>query len=251
MKGPGTWAIFVTLALELGCASKRPFGSMRIAVKTSWEVSPAERVVRVELWNEGCFVAPPELRVRLNGEVLPLLYGGKTLSPSTILGLIPRCEPVLYQSRPFGPGMPAIRERVDIELGRAHGYVEIEGLRASRAPGIVSGGLTPGKETSLEWLPRTDVWPERHFEEDVRFEGSDGARLTVQGSDLRVEDGWFRFVMPVIHPGSVAVSLSAGPAGPLARVATCHGFIECLTTEFGVTTSVRMQVNPPAGPRDE
>jgi len=140
----------------------------------------------------------------------------------------------------------AITETVKVEMSGGAGSVEVDGLRAARTVGVPDPGtLTPGQPVVLEWLPRTDVWPSRTFDEEVRFVGADGTRVTVRAPDLRVADGRFHFVVPSLPPGKVSLSLSAGPQGPQSGL-RCRGFAGCRTGEFGVTDLIAVQVNTPA-----
>lgn len=239
------WYLLLTFTAEANRESAVFFHRLGIAPRVAVHGTPPKLRLVVQLWQQGtCLIAPPGMRVVANGESLSLKNPGGTRSPATVFGQIPNCEPVVFESEPIVEG-PILRERLSVEMGGRKAYVEIDALSAQRSARIITGDvLVPGRPTIIEWLPRTDVWPDRTFGDEVRIEGESGERITVEPPNLRVKAGRYEFVMPEMRSGFVSISLRTA-AGPRARIVRCRGFFKCSTDKLGDTSAVRARVASP------
>ncbi|MET0794478.1 MAG: hypothetical protein ABW061_23350 [Polyangiaceae bacterium] len=206
-------------------------------MRSAWLGSPAQRVVEVQFWKPGdCFVVPEGTHVVLNGEALQLVSAGgrrpdtsHLRRPDAIRGIeiaAPNCEPALFRSQPFAPA-PARSDRIVVEMSGHSGAVEIEGLLAERTLRVVSGPVERGKPVTLEWAPRSDVWPSRIVGAEVQIADADQKTILVAGSALKMKPGLFQFQLPDVKSNRVALSVNRGATQPYARVKRCSGFREC------------------------
>ena len=234
--------------------SSRSRNSPAVDVRTQWLAAPGERVIEVQFWvPEDCFVVPEGTRVRLDGEDLALVSRGRVLTPeSSVLGIRipqPSCEPALFRSRPFTADTDGVGV-IDVEMSGRTGRVEIDGLRAGRRAGLLSGDvLIPGHEAVLEWSPRSDVWPRVSAGAEVRIVPTGGARVAIAGSHLAVADGRFRFQVPALPAGPATVSVRAGQPPPTARIIRCDGFRECRSGDVGGPPPLSVRIADTGTPR--
>ena len=245
-------ALLGPLAMSLFSGGSEPLRSLGIEVRSRWSGSPAERVVEVQFWKTGdCFVTPEGTRVSLNGTPLQMITAGRKLSETTralrVQIPVPNCEPALFRSGPLAVGAARI-DRVDVEMSGKKGFVEIEALLVDRSLRLDSPRLERGKEVTLEWLPRSDLWPDEIIQPELRIDGPGMERITVTGPALRLEKGRFRFRLPDVRPGRVTLSVHPGARLPSARVAKCRGFAECKSGDVPGPAPIEAEVVPSPQP---
>jgi hypothetical protein len=229
------------LAMSLFSCGSGPLRAVGIDVRTAWLGSPAQRVVEVQFWKTGdCFVVPEGTRVVLNGEALLLVSAGgrrpdtsHLRRPNAIRVVeisAPNCEPALFRSQPFATA-PAGRDRIEVEMSGGRGVVELENLRMARELRVISGPVEPRKAVTLEWLPRSDVWPSSVVGAQVLIDVAGQQQIVVSGSELQAKAGRFQFQLPGLTAPRVALSVNSGATQPYARVTRCSGFRECKSGE--------------------
>jgi hypothetical protein len=219
------------LAMGLFSGGSGPLRGVGVEVTSRWFGSPAERVVEVQFWRAGeCFETPPGTVVSLNGTPLQIITAGRKLSDTTralrVQLPVPNCEPALFRTREAAAGTARV-DRVEVEMSGKKASVEIEALLVNRSLRVATPRLEGGQEVTLEWLPRSDVWPKEIIGPEVRIEGPGMETITVAGPALRVDKGRFQFRLPAVRPGRVTLSVHPGAKPPTARVARCRGFAEC------------------------
>jgi hypothetical protein len=226
----------------LSCASG-PLHTVSVAVKCIFDGWPTpRRVVQVEFYKSGdCFVIPPGTSVALNGQLLELVSAGARRQPSTDFGpgfrnpgklqgidlAIPNCEPALFRSQEFVP-TPARRDELVIQMSGDTGRIEIESLLAERTVSVVSGPVQRGKPVTLQWAPRSDVWPSQLIDPEVKI-ADNQRQISIMGPALHARRGQFQFEMPQVTSNRVKVTVEPGSQAPYAPVKVCRGIGECVS----------------------
>lgn len=224
------------------CASG-PLRTVSVAVKCFFDGWPTpRRVVQVEFYKSGdCFVIPQGTRVALNGRLLELVSAGARRPPSTDFGPgfrnpgalqgipfpVPNCEPALFQSQELVP-TPAGRDELVIQMSGDTGRIEIVGLLAERTVSVVSGPVQRGKPVTLQWAPRSDVWPSQLIAPEVKIVDNQQL-ISITGPALHTQRGKFQFEMPNVTSNRVKVTVEPGSEAPYAPVKVCRNIGECVS----------------------
>ena len=250
-------SVFVMSVLSCNSGA---LSSVGVDVRCVFDGRPERRrVVEVEFWKSGdCFIVPEGTRVALNGQLLQLVSLGARRAQSSEFrnpkavqpGIsAPNCEPALFRSQALVP-TPARLDQIVVQMSGDSGTIEIEGLLAERTLSISSGPVQRGKPVTLEWAPRSDVWPTRIIGAEVKIVEADGKATLIAGSALRMEPGRFQFELPNVAPGRVAISVNPGATSPYAPVKSCRGFHECVSREASWPYPLEVEVvaTPPRAP---
>lgn len=182
------------------------------------------------LGKRSCFVAPADVRVTVDGQLLELTDRGGPARASRISGIeIPDpigCRPAIARS-PTGMRFEArATSTIVVEHGGKRGEVIASNILAKRTVRVrPSTTVRPGDRVTLEWTDR-DRWTGDDLATTLSIYNPGEFSLSLDREQLDIAPPMFSFVVPPIRPGRALVTLYPGNLRRASQ-ARCSGFHSC------------------------
>ncbi|WP_394827972.1 hypothetical protein [Pendulispora albinea] len=212
------------------------FGDLDLTIGASKMSEPQPMQLTVQLsrherWTDrdpDCFVAPDDMHVTVDGQVLELSDKGGKARPMMISGVemqLINCAPAIFRSRMNSIFEDRVESTVVVEGSGRRADARIRHLLARRQVQIEpSNQLRPGDRVTLVWTPAEDEWSGSTESTDVHIYYPNDFSVVVKPD---VAPPRFIFVVPSVRPGPAKMGLNTIYLQAHPNVLACTGLNSC------------------------
>ena len=235
------WLLVVLVACKTARPGTRegspgPFDDLELTVQASQRIDgPLELTATLSREGDECFVAPPQMRIVVDGRPLEMVYAGGASRGQMISGVRVQMTPCNGASFHATGFERRPRSQITVELGNRRAHMTVNNLLVPRVLRVLpSTQLRAGDRVTLEWTPTTDQWSRSGPAEVFLYWPDDFS----QHPRAEFDAPNVRFTMPAVRPGPAKVDLYGMGLDAYPEVLGCHGLERCRATArtgpFGV-----------------